>query len=201
MVISYRHILFGCMLGMLTSFILKTAPAGGSSGDLTILSPNAEIIAVAQERIASPEKVVLISITTTPPATPTAFRSHTPMPSPSITPIPIPVSTSTPSPAQSREPVTGQQLDSWFDTYAGRYSIDRSLLHRIAVCESNLNPDAVNGPYGGLFQFSQNSWISTRRAMNEDSDVTLRFDAEEAIKTAAFKISVGGVGAWPNCSR
>jgi hypothetical protein len=35
--------------------------------------------------------------------------------------------------------------------------------------------------------------------MGLDANSDLRFNAEEAIKTAAFHISQGGQGAWPNC--
>jgi hypothetical protein len=35
--------------------------------------------------------------------------------------------------------------------------------------------------------------------MGLDSNPDLRFNADESIKTAAFKIAHGGIGAWPNC--
>lgn len=71
----------------------------------------------------------------------------------------------------------------------------------MAVCESNLKPHAKNGDYGGLYQFSARTWKSTRQAMNLDTDPNLRFNPEEAIKTAAFKISTSGLSAWPNCNK
>jgi hypothetical protein len=67
------------------------------------------------------------------------------------------------------------------------------------VCESGLNIRATNGIYGGLYQFSANTWISTRQAMNMNTDQNLRFNAEEAIRTAAFRIATLGDRAWPNC--
>ena len=79
--------------------------------------------------------------------------------------------------------------------------IDEQLLKYIAQCESKMNPQAVNGPYGGLFQFTSRTWITTRQAMPADSNSDLRFNPEEAIKTAAFKISRGGLGAWPSCNK
>ena len=64
-----------------------------------------------------------------------------------------------------------------------------------------MNSHAVNGSYGGLFQFSESSWIITRSAMGQDANPELRFNTNEAIKTASFKISQGGLSAWKNCSR
>jgi hypothetical protein len=59
----------------------------------------------------------------------------------------------------------------------------------------------TNGVYGGLFQFSSSTWISTRQAMNLDTNTELRFNPEEAIRTAAFKISTMGLSPWPNCGK
>jgi soluble lytic murein transglycosylase-like protein len=73
------------------------------------------------------------------------------------------------------------------------------MLVKIAVCESKLNPYARSLDYGGLYQFSTNTWINTRRTMNLDQNPDLRFNPEESIKTAAFKISTGGINAWQNC--
>jgi hypothetical protein len=50
-----------------------------------------------------------------------------------------------------------------------------------------------------MYQFSASTWVSTRGAMDHDTDPALRFDANEAIKTAAFKIASGGQSAWKNC--
>ena len=127
----------------------------------------------------------------------TAKPTMIPTPKPSLKPIPLP--TPTPSPSLSPSPVTGQQLDNWFTAYSNHYSIDPTKLRMIAICESNLNSAVQNGDYAGLYQFSSGTWRSTRAAMNMDPDPQLRFNPEEAIKTAAFKISTVGLSAWPNC--
>lgn len=95
------------------------------------------------------------------------------------------------------------ELDSIFDRYATEYGIDSSVLKFIAKCESNFNPTIIskNGLYAGLYQYSQSTWISTRRAMNLDENPELRLNAQEAIHTTAFKISQGGIGAWPTCGK
>lgn len=144
----------------------------------------------------------------TPSKTPIPTKTNTPTPKPSIvfTPTSIPPSstpTLTPSPSLVLSPtqssISSAQLDEWFTKYSNTYSIDRQQLKSIAVCESGLNPNAKNGDYGGLYQFASSTWISTRKAMNIDTNTDMRFNAEEAIKTASFKISVSGTSAWQNC--
>ncbi len=92
-------------------------------------------------------------------------------------------------------------LESLFDKYSSEYSVDKNLLKKIANCESHFNSTSRNGDYGGMFQFSSGTWSGTRAQMGQDGNTDLRFSAEEAIKTAAFKISRGGSGAWPTCSK
>lgn len=127
--------------------------------------------------------------------------SPTPIPTSSPTPQPTPILKTTTTPKPTTTPVSSQQLDEWFGRYAAHYSISEELLRKIAVCESKYNPNANNGAYGGMYQFSSSSWISTRSTMNENTDPSLRYSAEEAIKTAAFRLSTSGPGAWPNCSK
>ncbi|OGG11742.1 hypothetical protein A2Z00_01425 [Candidatus Gottesmanbacteria bacterium RBG_13_45_10] len=130
--------------------------------------------------------------------TPTPTPTPTPKPTPTPTPKPTPTPTPTPTPI----PVTSEQLDSWFTKYSNLYSVDRSLLWRIAVCESRLKPGAVNGDYAGLFQFGPLTWIGTRTAMNMDPNPDLRFNPEEAIRTAAFKLATPrGSKPWPYCGK
>lgn len=127
--------------------------------------------------------------------TPTSLPISTPTPKPSATPTP------TPTPLPSPSPITLSQLDDWFTKYANKESVDRDLLKKIAYCESKFNPNATYIIYGGLYQFSSSTWKSTRRAMNQNVEPKLRFDAEEAIKTAAFRLATIGKAAWPNCNK
>jgi len=140
-------------------------------------------------------------ISPTPTLTNTPYPTTTPHPTVTSTPKPtkVPLPTQTPYPTQI--PVTSEQLDRWFTQYANHYSIERQKLLKMAVCESNLKPNAKNGDYIGLYQFSTNTWKSTRRSMNVDSNPELRFNPEESIKTAAFKISTMGLSPWPNCAK
>ncbi|KKP60032.1 MAG: hypothetical protein UR52_C0001G0112 [Candidatus Gottesmanbacteria bacterium GW2011_GWA1_34_13] len=129
----------------------------------------------------------------------------TPTTSPTIKPKTTPTAKSTPKPSQtpkpSASPISVSQLDEWFVKYANKESIDKDLLKKIAYCESKLKPEAINGSYAGLYQFTKNTWISTRTSMNLNTDPDLRFNPEEAIKTAAFRMATQGAGAWPNCGK
>lgn len=101
------------------------------------------------------------------------------------------------------EKITGESpndLESLFEKYSSEYKVDKNLLKRIADCESEFNPQAINGSYGGLYQFTTSTWAVTRKSMGMSEDEKERFNAEEAIRTAAFKISRGGLSAWPNCA-
>lgn len=137
----------------------------------------------------------------TPSPTPTAQPTPTPTSKPTPTPRPSPTPIPSPTPSPKPTPVTGAMLDEWFGVYARKESINQELLRKIAYCESKFNQFAKNGDYAGLYQFSSQSWKTTRQAMNADSDTSLRFNAEEAIKTAAFRLATAGPAAWPNCSK
>ena len=132
------------------------------------------------------------------PAYPTNFFATptlTPIPTSTPTPTPIPLS---PQPKNRPSP---DDLAPLFEQWGRAYGADPQLLQRIAYCESHFNPGAVNGPYGGMFQFHPQTWKSERGKWGWDSDSSLRFDANESIKTAAAKIGSGGIGAWPVCGR
>src|SRR4030042_2031168 len=155
-----------------------------------ILNPLAAQTEVLGENIV---KESTLTLTLTPTFTPTP----TVAPSPTSTPIPSPTPTPTPTPVM----LTSEELENLFTKYASQYSVDKELLKRIAKCESNFNTNAIFRDYAGLFQFASSSWISSRNLMGQDNNPSLRFSAEEAIKTAAFKISRGETNAWPNCSK
>jgi len=135
--------------------------------------------------------------TTTPSPTPT--NTPTPTSTPTTTPSPTPTITPTPTNTPTPTPLPVVNYEELFETYASHYSVDKDKLKRIAICESKLNPQATNGDYQGLFQFATVTWSVTRLRMGLDIDPDLRTNPEEAIHTAAFKISRGGESAWKNC--
>jgi len=117
------------------------------------------------------------------------------------TPIPTPTKKPTPTPTKTPTPIPPGAYEEWFSRFSSQYAVDRQLLKRIAICESGLNPNAKFGDYAGIFQFSNSAWQTARRTMNMDPNPVLRFNPEEAIKTAAFKLATGGRNSWPNCGK
>lgn len=103
-----------------------------------------------------------------------------------------------PTPAPVPEDVTGL-----IRKYAAEYGANAEVMIIIARCESGFRADAVSpsGAYKGLFQFVTSTWQSNRRAMGLSDDPALMLNAEEAIRTAAFKMGRDGYGAWPVCSQ
>jgi soluble lytic murein transglycosylase-like protein len=117
---------------------------------------------------------------------------------PTSTPIPLPTRIPTPT-VVSQPRFSPEQIHAFIERFAAQYSVDPNVLRHIAVCESGFNPDAVNGPYAGLFQFTKSTWKSNRLSLGEDTNTDLRFNAEEATQTATYLISQGKKDIWPNC--
>lgn len=136
--------------------------------------------------------------TSTPSPTPTSTPTPTNTPTPSPSPTPSPKMT--PTPASPSQPIyTSEQINTFIERFAAQYGVDPNVLRHIAICESNLNQTSINGPYAGLYQFDSNTWKNNRQLMGEDTNPDLRLNAEEAVQTAAFVISIGRGGIWPNC--
>jgi len=138
--------------------------------------------------------------------TPTAAVSPTAEPTSSPTPTKKPKSkpklrpTAVPSPTPKPTPkYTSEQIYRLIDKFAGQYGVDANLLRHIAVCESGFDPEATNLSYAGLFQFSPNTWEKYRKVLGAATDPELRLDAQEAVQTAAYVLSVNQTYIWPNC--
>jgi len=129
---------------------------------------------------------------------PTEKKTPTPSPQPSITCVPTllpsPIPTVLSFPRYSQEEIHG-----FIDRFSDQYEVDPNVLRHIATCESGFNASSVNGPYVGLFQFGNSSWVNNRNLMGEDTNLDLRFNAEESVQTAAFIVSKGIKHIWPNC--
>jgi len=77
--------------------------------------------------------------------------------------------------------------------------VDPNVIRHVALCESGFKPGARNYIYAGLFQYDVATWKTFRKKMGENSDTDLRYNAKEAVKTAAFTLSLGYSRLWPNC--
>lgn len=123
---------------------------------------------------------------------------------PTLEPQVLGAATEAAVPAVTEAPVVydgNSNAAALIDKYAAEYGVDSAMMKKIAQCESGMRAEAVNGPYAGIYQFLASTWSSNRAAMGEDTSPALRYNLEEAVKTAAFKMSRDGFGAWPACSR
>jgi len=157
----------------------------------------------------SEKQEVPVKGTTTPVPTPTpepvvayeveSITATKPLPTATSTPTPVAlIVPSEPTVAVVNESVNVEMVVRQF---ASEYGVDGEIMVAIARCESGLRARAVNGPYGGIFQFLASTWSSNRNAMGMDPDPGLRFNPTEAARTAAFKMARDGFGAWPSCSK
>lgn len=95
--------------------------------------------------------------------------------------------------------VSPSSYEEWISKYSTQNGVNPQTLRKIAECESGMQPNAVNGQYGGMFQYHPTTWESARKEMNKDTNPDLRYDAEEAIATAAHTLATQGTHPWPVC--
>lgn len=100
-------------------------------------------------------------------------------------------------------PVPPTDLEAIFTDASQKYAVSKDKLMKIAKCESNFHTNSVNpgGPYLGMYQYLESTWVSTRKAMGADPNPVLVYDPKEAINTSAWKIAHGGLDAWPVCGK
>ena len=85
------------------------------------------------------------------------------------------------------------------NTYVDDVELLADDYRKIAVCESSLNPSAVNrtGKYRGLFQFDSRSW----KYVGGSGDPA-RASVREQYKRAQMLVSKQGFNrAFPQCSK
>lgn len=126
--------------------------------------------------------------------------SPTPTLSPTPSPSPTPKPTKKPTPKPSPQPqFSSEQINGFVDSFAGQFAVDPNVIRHIAICESGFNASAYHAGYAGLFQFGSVTWKNLRLEIGEDPNPDLRYNAVEAVKTAAYALSHGKAGLWPNC--
>ena len=105
-----------------------------------------------------------------------------------------------PSPTPTQDP-GANDIYGLTEQASGKYGVDAGKLRHIAQCESGFNPQSVHLNYAGLYQFSPGAWKKYRNLMGKDANPDLRLNAEAAIETAAYVLSVNQAYIWPNCAR
>lgn len=161
-----------------------------------------QVVYLAAFQPGKVKEEVLAEATTAPSITPTPTPIPIPTETPTVAPTPKPVTlkplpTATPIP----QPVfTSSEIYEFTNRFGGQYGVDPNVIRHIAQCESGFNPSAKYIKYVGLFQFDALTWKNLRIKMGEDPNPDLRANAEEAVQTAAYAISVGKRYLWPNCN-
>ncbi|HEY6906240.1 MAG TPA: transglycosylase family protein, partial [Ignavibacteriaceae bacterium] len=192
--ISIKHFLLGALLGLIpVSFygyvkLNSAKPAPQVLAAHTEFTPSASFMDVNDLISTASADITHAPISVEPPS-PTAKPTAKPEPTPNVVTTAV----------QKSQPP--EDLTVLIEKYAKQYGADKDMMIHIAKCESGFRERAVNGPYAGMYQFISSTWNSNRRAMGEDPNPELRFVAEEAIKTAAFKMGRDGYGAWPVCQK
>jgi soluble lytic murein transglycosylase-like protein len=76
---------------------------------------------------------------------------------------------------------------------AAEFGLSSDYLTSVAICESNLDPYAVNAAgYYGLFQFDQTTWAAYGYGSI--------YDPTAQARSAARLLAAGQYSRWPNCS-
>jgi hypothetical protein len=131
--------------------------------------------------------------------TPIATIVPTQSPIPTEVPSPTPIPTRKPTPAPTITPATSEEVNGFIDRFAGQYGVDPNVIRYMALCESGFRSNAVSGAYVGLFQFGPITWQNIRAEIGEDTNINLRYSAEESVQTASYAFSKGKGKIWPNC--
>jgi hypothetical protein len=156
-----------------------------------------EVIYLVSLNSKKPKEKVLAEKTEAIIITPSPTESPTPTPSPSPSPKPTKKPTPTPVPQPT---FTSAEIYEFTNRFAGQYGVDPNVVRAIAICESGFRADAKYVKYVGIFQFDAPTWKNLRIKMGEDTNPDLRANAEEAVQTAAYAISIGKRYLWPNCN-
>lgn len=162
-----------------------------------LLALAGEIISLVFINGARSNKKVLGELVTPSPIA-TSTPTPTPTSEPTLTPTPRPTKKPTPTPVP-QPTFTSQQINEFIDRFSSQYGVDPNVIRHMAICESGFRPFAKKLSYAGLFQFGPITWRNLRIKLGEDPDPDLRFNAEEAVQTAAYALSVGIKNIWPNC--
>ncbi len=167
-----------------------------SSSKTPLVSPEMEIVIPDISTIEeASESVKLI-------ASPSSVLAYTDSVDISLTGVEIASSTPTMAPNKiivTPSPATSEEVNGYIERFSSQFAVDPDVLRYVAICESGFRSNAVNGPYVGLYQFGSVTWKNIRKEIGENSDPDLRFEAKDSVQTAAYAISKGKGGMWPNC--
>lgn len=144
--------------------------------DVSVL---AEVLIPTTQTTVAPETTTTTSTT----IAPTTVKKTTTTTAKPVTTKPKP--TTTPKPVGNVEQIIRDAAEA--------HGISPDRLVRVARCESTLNPNAKNGQYGGLFQFSDKTWdwFASMRGVGGS-----KWNASDAANMAAWAFANGYASHW-----
>jgi hypothetical protein len=97
--------------------------------------------------------------------------------------------------AVKRKPATPREI---IKKWADHYGVDNDLAVRIAHAESSLSCTVQNkeSSAGGLFQFTNATFLLTQKRLGKVQDLSKKFDCDENAELAVFLLSKGQLHHW-----
>ena len=94
----------------------------------------------------------------------------------------------------SRSRTAAEAIDKW----AGYYGVDKDLAVRIAEAESSLNCKVKNkdSSAGGLFQFTNSTFLYAQKRLGKPQDLSKKFDCDESAELGVYLLSKGELHHW-----
>jgi len=175
------------------------------------ISPDVEVSASLrpiETTTTVPETTTTIAPTTTvaptttePPPPPTTTTAPPPPTTTTAPPPPPPTTVAPPTTEAPPAPVAAPagSIEQIIYAAAAEFGVDGNLMLRIARCESNLTPSAVNSSSGalGLFQHMPQYWGGRASALGYGYDAWS--DPTANSRVSAVLMRDGGPGHWRAC--
>jgi hypothetical protein len=94
----------------------------------------------------------------------------------------------------SRARSGAEAIDKW----SSYYNVDTDLAFRIAAAESGLDCKVQNkdSSAGGLFQFTNATFVETQRRLGKHQDLSKKFDCDENAELAVYLLSKKEFHRW-----
>lgn len=154
----------------------------------TTFTPEVSVLGIVE---TIPETITTEAPTTTASTTtaPTTVKKTT-----TTTVKPKPATTTTqPTTTVVEKEYVGGGIESVIRSAAAEFGVSGDRMVRVARCESTLNPSAKNGKYGGLYQFSDQTWVWFAGMSGIGGS---KWDASSAARMAAWAFANGYASHW-----
>lgn len=138
-----------------------------------------------------PETTTTVPATTVPKLE-TTIQKTTTTPKKPVATVPKTTTTVPKNETTIQKPISGG-IESVIRSAAAEFGVSGDRMVRVARCESTLNPNAKNGQYGGLFQFSDKTfnWFASMSGLGGS-----KWNASDAARMASWAFANGYASHW-----